>query len=54
MQSSALFNSKPSSIKQTQSKFLPSYNHLSKTLFKKAGTQELGRKLAPHTDLPTA
>ncbi len=37
-----------------QSKFLPSYNHLSKTLFKKAGTWELGRKLAPHTHLPTA
>jgi hypothetical protein len=54
MQSSALFNRKPSSIKQTQSKFLPSYNHLSKTLFKKSGTWELGRKLAPHTHLPTA
>jgi hypothetical protein len=51
---STLFNWKPSSIKQTQSKFLPSYNHLSKTLFKKAGTWELGRKLAPHTHLPTA
>ncbi len=54
MQSSALFNWKTSSIKQTQSKFLPSYNHLSKTLFEKAGTWELGRKLAPHTHLPTA
>jgi hypothetical protein len=54
MQSSALFNWKPSSIKQTQSKFLPSYNHLSKNLFKKAGTWELGSKLAPHTHLPTA